>query len=92
MIWLITPLLGSVRNFVKYKEFKPFVFIRSPLLYILIFLSIQTTNVWKILMIERWIMFVYKTILSLYRKDYIVKKEKYIQKYNLKYKEYNTKV
>lgn len=86
MIWLITPLMGALRNFVKYKEFKPLIFLRSPVLYCLLFLFFQTTNVWKILIIERWIMFLYKTLLSIYRNDYITKKEKYIQKYGLVYR------
>ncbi len=86
MIWLITPLMGALRNFVKYKEFKPLIFLRTPLLYFFLFLFFQTTNVWKILIIERWIMFLYKTLISIYRKDYITKKEKYIQKYGLVYK------
>ena len=85
MIWLMTPLMGALRNFVKYKEFKPLIFLRTPVLYFLLFLFFQTTNVWKILIIERWIMFFYKTLLSIYRKDYITKKEKYIKKYGLRY-------
>lgn len=85
MIWLMTPLMGALRNFVKYKEFKPLIFFRTPVLYFLLFLFFQTTNVWKILIIERWIMFLYKTLLSVYRRDYITKKEKYIKKYGLRY-------
>jgi len=85
MILLITPLLGSLRNFVKYKNFKPLIFIRTPLLYFFLFLIFQTNNIWKIIVLERWFMFIFKTFKSIYRRDYITKKEKYIQKYNLKY-------
>ena len=85
MILLITPLLGSLRNFVKYKNFKPLIFIRTPLLYFFLFLIFQTNNIWKIIVLERWFMFVFKTLKSIYRRDYITKKEKYIMKYNLKY-------
>jgi len=85
MILLITPILGSLRNFVKYKNFKPLIFIRTPVLYFFLFIILQTNNIWKIIVIERWFMFVFKTLKSIYRRDYITKKEKYILKYNLKY-------
>lgn len=85
MLWLITPLLGAVKNYVKYKQFKILTFIRTPLLYLFIFLLIQETNIWKILLLERWSLLLYKSSLSLYRNDYINKKDKYIQKYGLKY-------
>ena len=85
MILLITPILGSLRNFVKYKNFKPLIFIRTPVLYFFLFIILQTNNIWKIIVLERWFMFVFKTLKSIYRRDYITKKEKYIQKYNMKY-------
>ena len=85
MILLITPLLGSLRNFVKYKNFKPLIFIRTPVLYFFLFLIFQTNNIWKIIVLERWFMFAFKTLKSVFRRDYIIKKEKYIMKYNLKY-------
>ena len=87
MLWLVTPLLGSIKNYVKYKQFKILIFLRTPLLYIFIFLLIQETNIWKLLILERWFLLLYKSILSLYRNDYINKKEKYIKKYGLKYKD-----
>ena len=85
MILLITPILGSLRNFVKYKNFKPLIFIRTPVLYFFLFLILQTNNIWKIIVLERWFMFVFKTLKSVFRRDYIIKKEKYIMKYNMKY-------
>ena len=85
MILIITPILGAFRNYVKYKSFKPLIFIRTPALYFFIFILFQTNNIWKILILERWFMFIYKTILSLLRNDYQKKKKKYIEKYNLKY-------
>jgi len=85
MIIIITPILGAFRNYVKYKYFKPLVFIRTPILYLLIQAIIQTNNIWKILILERWFMLIYKTCLSLLRNDYMKKKHKYILKYNLKY-------
>ena len=85
MLFLITPLMGSLRNFTKYKNFKFLIFIRTPLIYIFLYLFLQTRNIWKILIYERWFMFIYKTFKSIINKDYIRKKEKYIKKYNLKY-------
>ena len=85
MILFITPLLGSLRNFVKYKKFNLLLFIRTPLLYFLLFLILQTRNIWKIIVLERWLMFIYKTSKSLYNDDYNTKKEKYKKKYNLIY-------
>jgi len=37
------------------------------------------------MILERWFMFVFKIIRSLIRNDYLKKKDKYIEKYNLKY-------
>lgn len=85
MLLLVTPLLGSLRNHVKYKDFKPVIFIRTPIIYFFLFLFFQTRNIWKIIVFERWLMFVYKTILSIYKNDYKNKKEKYIEKYKMKY-------
>ena len=85
MLLMITPLFGAIRNFVKYKQFNLLLFIRTPLLYFLLFIVLQTRNVWKIIVLERWLMFIYKTSKSLYNDDYNTKKEKYIKKYNLIY-------
>jgi hypothetical protein len=38
-----------------------------------------------IMILERWLMFIFKIIRSLWRNDYQKKREKYIMKYNLKY-------
>ena len=86
MILLITPLMGAIRFYTLYRNFQPLIFIRTPILYFFIYLFFQTNNIWKILIFERWFMFIYKTCVSIYRKDYIRKKEKYQQKYGLTYK------
>jgi len=89
MIWLflITPLLGSIRNYVKYKNLKFLLFIRTPFTYFILslFFYKDKSHVWKIIVLERWFFFVYKTLLSLYNNDYITKKNKYIKKYGLVY-------
>jgi len=84
-LYLITPLLGTLRNYVKYKQIKLLLFIRTPITYFLINLIFQCNSVWKTLIYERWYFFIYKTFLSLYNDDYNKKKDKYIEKYGLKY-------
>jgi hypothetical protein len=85
LLYLITPLLGTLRNYVKYKQIKLLLFIRTPITYFLINLIFQCNSIWKTLIYERWYFFIYKTFLSLYNDDYNKKKDKYIEKYGLKY-------
>jgi len=80
-----TAILGSLKNYVKYKKFNILLFLRTPICIFFIQLLLQTNNIWKILIYERWFMFIFKTFRSLYRNDYYVKREKYISKYNMKY-------
>ena len=84
-LYLITPLLGTLRNYIKYKRLKILLFLRTPVTYFMINLLFQNQNIWKTLMFERWFFFIYKSLLSLYNDDYNVKKRKYIKKYGLKY-------
>ena len=85
IVFFLTPLLGSLKNYVKYKRFCPFLFLRSPLLCFLLQIIIQTNNIWMIMILERWLMFWFKIIRSFLRNDYQKKKEKYKLKYNLIY-------
>ena len=84
-LYFLTPFLGCLRNYVKYKKLKFLLFIRTPLTYLFINILFNHKNIWKTLMYERWFFFIYKTFLSIYNNDYIKKKEKYIKKYNLSY-------
>lgn len=84
-LYLITPLLGSLKNYVKYKRFNILVFLRTLYIYYLLKLSIQTNNTWLILMLERWFFFIFKIIKSIINDDYNNKKQKYIEKYKLIY-------
>ena len=84
-LYIITPILGVLRNYVKYKQLDTLLFIRTPILYILLHILFQQASTYEILIYERWILFIYKTMYSVYNNDYIKNKEKYIQKYNLKY-------
>ena len=74
-----------VKNYVKYKRFNAFIFIRTFYIYFILHLSIQTNNTWLILMLERWFFFAFKIIRSIINNDYNNKKQKYIKKYNLIY-------
>jgi hypothetical protein len=85
LLYLITPLLGTLKNYVKYKQLKPLLFIRTPITYFMIHLFLRQNNPWKIITFERWLFFIYKSFLSIYNDDYNIKKQKYIKKYNLKY-------
>jgi len=84
-LYLVTPLLGSLKNYVKYKRFNIIVFIRTFYIYLTLHLLLQTKNKWMILILERWFFFAFKIIRSVYRNDYESKKQKYIKKYNLTY-------
>ena len=85
IIYLITPLLGFIKNYVKYKQINLLIFLRTPLIYSLLFICLQTQNIWKIITVERWLFFIFKIIRSTIRRDYIVNKEKYKLKYGLIY-------
>ena len=85
IILLITPILGSLKNYVKYKQFDILNFLRTPLVYFLLQLSLQTENYWLILILERWVFFIFKICRSMWRNDYIKNKEKYKIKYKLQY-------
>ena len=86
-LYLITPLLGLLRNYIKYKRFSFFCLIRTPIIYHILRNGILESKYRQlfILILERWIMFIYKIIVSIYNNDYITKREKYIKKYNLTY-------
>ena len=78
LLYLITPSIGLLRNYVKYKQIKYLLFIRTPIFYFLLHVLLQTQNTWKILIIERWILLVYKTFVSIYNNDYYKIVEAYL--------------
>jgi len=84
-LYLITPLLGSLKNYVKYKRFSLLIFIRTFFVYLILYLFIQTNNKWMILIFERWFFFIFKIIRSLLRNDYIRNRIKYETKYKIIY-------
>lgn len=89
IIFFITPILGAIRNYSKYKQFKLTLFIRTPITYFLIYnllkIYYQKNIILYILILERWYFLIYKTLISIFNDDYNIKKKKYIKKYNLKY-------
>ncbi len=90
-LYLITPLLGCFRNYVKYKQLSFSLFLRTPLTYFIIHylycLFGYKAIVWKTLISERWFFFIYKTFLSIKNDDYHSKKRKYQLKYNIQYED-----
>ena len=84
-LYTITPLLGSLKNYVKYKRFDILIFVRSFYVYLILHLFIKTNNIWLILIFERWFFFVFKIIRSIYRNDYMRNKSKYETKYKIIY-------
>ncbi len=91
MLWLyfVTPTLGLLRNYVKYKQLCFFMYMRTPLVYlmfhIILFINNQSAIVYKSLIFERWFWFLVKTYRSLRNDDYHKKRLKYSKKYNLSY-------
>lgn len=84
-LYTITPFLGSLKNYVKYKRFDILIFVRSFYVYLILHLFTQTNNIWLILTLERWFFFVFKIIRSIYRNDYMRNKSKYETKYKIIY-------
>ena len=84
----ITAILGVIKNYIKYKKLSFCLFLRSPILTLLIYLIIKSrcenALLWAIIL-ERWILLLYKSIISYFRNDYVIKMDKYKKKYNLKY-------
>lgn len=82
---LITPLLGCLKNYIKYKQLNILLFLRTPLIVIILKIIDNSQSIWKLLILERWLMFTFKILRSLWRNDYITNKEKYKIKYKLEY-------
>tara|TARA_B100001094_G_C17761356_1_gene590554 strand:+ start:28 stop:288 length:261 start_codon:yes stop_codon:yes gene_type:complete len=85
IIYFVTPILGFLKNYVKYKKIEPFVFLRTPLIYFLFMNIFINADPYQLLIYERWFFFIYKIIRSYVNDDYHLRKQKYQKKYNLKY-------
>ena len=86
---LIIPVLGALKNYVKYKRVSVLLFLRTPFIYSFIYSYLRLLNYKNKIILtivnERIFMFIYKIIYSLLTDKYHLKKLKYIRKYNILY-------
>ena len=88
-LYSVTPILGFMKNYVKYKQVNFKIFARTPLVYVIIdsilrYYRMENIIMWT-LILERWFFFYYKIMIAYLCDHYHRKKQKYIQKYNLHY-------
>ena len=90
-----TPVLGAVKNYVKYKRLCIWTFSRTPAIYALLAYASWLCNhrmpALLLIVCERYIMFLYKIGRDLHTNPYRTRKQKYIAKYGLKYSDPTTK-
>tara|TARA_Y100000022_G_C13158459_1_gene332841 strand:+ start:128 stop:433 length:306 start_codon:yes stop_codon:yes gene_type:complete len=86
---VVIPILGCLKNYVKYKKISLLLFLRTPFIYVFLYSFMKYFKykniVSKVIINERIIMFVYKIFISLLTDSYHKKKLKYKKKYNLPY-------
>ena len=95
MLSLVTSTLGALKNYVKYKQVKFLLFTRTPVICVILATicklinpcveKFDLTNAFFVIVLERWIMLIYKSVTAYFSKNYLSKKDKYIKKYGLKY-------
>ena len=89
--FLVIPILGLLKNYVKYKKINFFLFLRTPFLNYLFFMFLQllrcntNKNLLLAIIYERSTLFIYKIINSFMKDTYNLRKDKYKIKYNLTY-------
>lgn len=101
LILISIPILGAIKNVIKRKTFNIKIFLRTFVVYFIIYSLFKIFNIhtFKIThldsmllsLTERWSMFVYKIIYSYITKNYEKKKFKYYQKYDLEMSSNNLK-
>ena len=86
---LIIPVLGALKNYVKYKRISVLLFLRTPFIYTFIYSYLRLFKYKNKIILtvvnERIFMFIYKIIYSLLTDSYHKNKLKYIKKYNILY-------
>jgi hypothetical protein len=86
---LIIPILGALKNYVKYKRVSLLLFCRTPFIYTFIYSYLRLfkykNKIILTIVNERIFMFIYKIIYSLLTDSYHKNKLKYIKKYNILY-------
>lgn len=95
LLSLATSILGALKNYVKYKQFEISLFFRTPIICLItgMFLKLffrnyiyfNFTSAFFVIILERWLMLSYKSLVAYYSNNYLQKKEKYKVKYGLKY-------
>lgn len=86
---LIIPVLGALKNYVKYKRISVLLFLRTPFIYTFIYSYLRLFKYKNKIILtvvnERIFMFIYKIMYSLLTDSYHKNKLKYIKKYNILY-------
>ena len=86
---IIIPILGCLKNYVKYKRISILLFLRTPFIYLLLYSYLSyfryVNKISLVIINERIIMFVYKIIMAIFNNSYHKKRLKYQKKYNLEY-------
>lgn len=88
--FLITPMLGLFKNYIKYKKVSILLFIRTPIINIFLLHLLTKYTDYPILYSiigERYFLLLTKALYSFYTNNYYRKKLKYIKKYQIKYEE-----
>ena len=87
---IIIPILGMLKNYVKYKRVSILLFMRTPIIYIFLYsfftLLKYSNRICMTIINERIFMFLYKIVVSLLTDNYNKKKIKYEEKYGIEYK------
>lgn len=87
----VIPILGALKNYVKYKRLSPYLFLRTPTIYTFVYLFLYLFNyknrISLTIINERVIMFLYKISLAIFNDSYNKKRIKYQKKYGITYNE-----
>jgi hypothetical protein len=85
----IIPVLGCLKNYVKYKQISLLLFLRTPFIYSILYTYYNyfkyKNKISLTIINERIFMFLYKIVKSLLVDNYHLKKLKYIKKYDIIY-------
>ena len=81
---LITSILGALKNFIKYKQLELGLFFRTPIICVLIgsfikfcfplLFCFDMFDAFFVLILERWLMLIYKTVVVYTSSNYMKKK------------------
>ena len=90
MLLFVIPILGLIKNYVKYKRISFILFMRTPVIcytikYFYFIVKHTKMNNFQVIYLERCIMFLYKIFFSILTNNYHTKKKKYKIKYNMIY-------